>query len=148
MSDKFWDPYIETKSLTELKELQFKMLKKLVNYLYKNNRFYHEKQKCASIKPNDINNLMDIEKLPFLTKQDLREYYPFGLFYTSLDDVVEVHAFSGTTGKPVVGPYTNKDVEIWSEEIYSMLNLHVPVKALPPKTIIPSTEKAKRVIEI
>lgn len=87
----------------------------MVTYVYKNNRFYHEKFKEVDVKPEDIKSLKDIEKLPFLTKQDLREYYPFGLICTSFDNVVEIHASSGTTGKPVVAPYTKKDIDLWSE---------------------------------
>lgn len=115
MSDEFWDSNIETKSLSELKELQLKRLKKLVHYVYKNNRFYHKKLKAVNIQTDDIKTLKDIEKLPFLTKQELRKYYPFELVCTPLDDIVEVHASSGTTGKPIVGPYTRNDVELWGE---------------------------------
>ena len=115
MSNEFWDKKIETKPLSELKELQLKRLKKLVHCIYDNNRFYHKKLKDANVKPADVKSLKDIEKLPFLTKQDLREYYPFGLVCTSLDDIVEIHASSGTTGKPVVGSYTQNDVELWAE---------------------------------
>lgn len=115
MSNEFWNKEIETKPLGELKELQLKRLKKLVHYIYDNNRFYHKKLKDANVKPADIKRLKDVEKLPFLTKQDLREYYPFGLVCTSLDDIVEIHASSGTTGKPVVGSYTRNDVELWGE---------------------------------
>jgi len=115
MYDEFWDPDIETKPLTELKELQLKRLRRLVYYIYKNNRFYREKLKAVNIQPDGIRNLKDLEKLPFLTKQELRKYYPFGLVCTQVDDIVEVHASSGTTGKPVVGPYTRNDMELWGE---------------------------------
>jgi len=115
MSKEFWDPKIETMPLKELKELQSKRLKKLIQYVYDNNQFYNKKLKEVNVKPGDIKTLKDIEKLPFLTKQDLREFYPFGLVCTPLDDIVEVHASSGTTGKPVVGPYTRSDVDLWGE---------------------------------
>ena len=115
MAKEFWNPEIETKPSNELKELQLKRLRRLIQYIYKNNKFYHKKLKDAHVKPDDIKTLKDIEKIPFLTKQDLREYYPFGLVCTKIDDVVEVHASSGTTGKPVVGPYTINDVELWGE---------------------------------
>ncbi|MFH1101531.1 MAG: phenylacetate--CoA ligase [Methanobacteriota archaeon] len=115
MSDTFWDSTIETLPLNKLKELQLQRLKKLVHYIYKTNKFYHTNFKERKINPEDLHTLKDIEKLPFLTKQDLRKYYPFGLVCTPLDDVVEVHASSGTTGKPVVGPYTRNDVELWGE---------------------------------
>ena len=115
MSDEFWNPEIETKPLSELRELQLKRLKRAIQYVYKNNRFYHKKLKDANARPDDIKTLKDIEKLPFLAKQELREYYPFGLVCTEIDDIIEVHASSGTTGKPVVGPYTNNDLELWNE---------------------------------
>ena len=115
MTKEFWNQKIETKSLDELKDLQFKRLRRLMDNIYNNNKFYHKKLRDAQIKPDNIKNLNDIQKLPFLTKQDLREFYPFGLVCTKMDDIVEVHASSGTTGKPVVGPYTYNDVEIWGE---------------------------------
>jgi len=115
MPKEFWDSKIETMPLKELKELQLKRLKKLIQYVYDNNQFYNKKLKEVNFKPGDIKTLKDIEKLPFLTKKDLREFYPFGLVCTQLDDIVEVHASSGTTGKPVVGPYTRNDVDLWGE---------------------------------
>ncbi len=115
MIKEYWNPKIETKPLNELKELQLKRLKKMIRYIYNNNHFYNKKLKEVNIKPYDIKSLKDIEKIPFLTKQDLRDFYPFGLICTEIDDIIEVHASSGTTGKPVVGPYTKNDVELWSE---------------------------------
>jgi phenylacetate-CoA ligase len=115
MSKEFWDKNLETKPLNELKKLQLKKLKKLIKYVYKNNRFYHNKLKESKIKPDDIKTLNVLEKIPFLTKNDLRQYYPFGLVCTEMDEIIEVHASSGTTGKPVVGPYTRNDVEVWAE---------------------------------
>ena len=115
MSKEFWDKKMETISYNRLKELQLERLKKLIKYIYSDNKFYNKKLKDVNIKPNDIKTLKDIEKLPFLTKQDLRNYYPFGLVCTEIDNIIEVHASSGTTGKPVVGPYTKADVELWAE---------------------------------
>ena len=115
MLKEFWDKKIETMSVNKLKELQLERLKKLVQYIHKNNKFYNTKLKNVNVKPDDVKTLKDIEKLPFLTKQDLRNYYPFGLLCTELDNVVEVHASSGTTGKSVVGPYTKADLELWAE---------------------------------
>ncbi len=99
----------------ELKNLQLKRLKHLIKYVYNANSHYHQKLKESHIKPSDVSSLKDIEKIPFLTKQDLRNYFPFGLVCTPLDDIIEVHASSGTTGKPVVGPYTRNDEEVWGE---------------------------------
>jgi phenylacetate-CoA ligase len=115
MTKKYWNKEIETKNLHELKDLQFKRLKNMISYIYKNNKIYNEKLKKSKFKPNDLKKLKDLEKLPFLTKTDLREIYPFGLVCTPIDDIIEVHASSGTTGKPVVGPYTKHDIELWSE---------------------------------
>ena len=115
MNENMWDPEHEAKPISELKRLQLSRLKKLVAYVYEHNQVYHKKFKEANLKPADVKSLKDLERFPFLTKQDLRLYYPFGLLCTPLDDVVEVHASSGTTGKPVVGPYTKHDVELWGE---------------------------------
>ncbi|HEC76448.1 MAG TPA: phenylacetate--CoA ligase family protein [Thermoplasmatales archaeon] len=112
---KFWDEKIETMPINELKEIQYKRLKKIVKMVYEKNEIYHKKFDEAGIKPDDIKTLEDIKKLPFLTKDELRNYYPFGLLCVELDDCIEVHASSGTTGKPVVGVYTKSDIEIWAD---------------------------------
>jgi len=115
MTIDLWDSKIEAMPLDDLKALQLKRLKTLVKMVYSNNKYYKKKLDENGVKPDDIKKLSDIEKLPFLTKHDLRQYYPFGMVCTEIDDVVEVHASSGTTGKPVVGPYTRNDVELWGE---------------------------------
>ncbi len=115
MTTELWDSKSESMPIAELKELQLTRLKELVRRVYNTNKYYKGVFDTAGIKPSDIKQLKDIEKLPFLTKNELREYYPFGLVCTELDDIVEVHASSGTTGKPVVGPYTHNDVELWGE---------------------------------
>ena len=84
----------------------------MILYIYKNNKIYHDKLNELEFKPYDLKKLKDIEKLPFLTKQDLRDFYPFGLVCSQIDDIVEVHASSGTTGKPIVGPYSRNDVDL------------------------------------
>lgn len=115
MKQDFWDRKNETMPFPELQNLQLKRLRKLIKYVYEKNQLYHKKLSDAKMKPGSIQTLQDLEKLPFLTKQDLRAYYPFGLVCTPLDDIIEVHASSGTTGKPVVGPYTRNDAELWGE---------------------------------
>jgi phenylacetate-CoA ligase len=115
MASDLWNTQYEAMSSDDLKKLQLKRLKILIKKVYEKNAYYKKKLDVAHIKPADIKTLKDLEKIPFLTKQDLREYYPFGLVCTPLDDIVEVHASSGTTGKPVVGPYTKNDVELWAE---------------------------------
>jgi phenylacetate-CoA ligase len=115
MPADLWDNKIEAMPIKKLKELQLKRLKELINRVYSKNKYYKLKFDEAKVKPSDIKELKDLEKLPFLTKHDLRKYYPFGLVCTELDEIVEVHASSGTTGKPVVGPYTRNDVDLWGE---------------------------------
>ena len=115
MTEDIWNSKIESMPLEELKTLQLKRLKQIVKYTYSSNKYYHDRFKKRNIRPDDITSLKDISKLPFLTKQELREYYPFGLVCTQQDDIVEVHASSGTTGKPVVSPYTQNDLELWGE---------------------------------
>jgi phenylacetate-CoA ligase len=112
---KFWDGKIETMPFDDLKKLQCKRLRETVARAYTKNEMYRQKFKKAGVTPDDIRTLDDLEKMPFLTKDDLRDYYPFGLLCVNLNECVEVHASSGTTGKPVVGPYTAKDLDIWAE---------------------------------
>lgn len=115
MAEPLWDSTHEAMAPQNLQALQLKRLKALAERIYRSNRYYKERFDGAKVKPASIKSLKDIEKIPFLTKQDLRTYYPFGLVCTPLDDIVEVHASSGTTGKPVVGPYTRADLDLWSE---------------------------------
>ncbi|HWQ19327.1 MAG TPA: phenylacetate--CoA ligase [Methanotrichaceae archaeon] len=102
-------------SRPELEDLQLRRLKDTVVRAYKNVPFYHKKMQEAGITPQDIQSLKDLQKLPFTKKANLRENYPFGLFAVPRDQVVRVHASSGTTGKPTVVGYTAKDIETWSD---------------------------------
>ena len=99
----------------ELEELQLRRLKSTVESVYKNVPFYHERMLRAGVSPQDIRNLKDLKRLPITNKANLRENYPFGLFAVPRDNVVRVHASSGTTGKPTVVGYTAKDIETWSD---------------------------------
>jgi len=99
----------------ELEKLQLRRLKEVVYRVYAFVPFYKEKMDKAGVKPDDINTLDDIKKLPFTTKQDLRDNYPFNLFAVPMSEVVRIHSSSGTTGKPTVVGYTKKDIDIWSE---------------------------------
>ncbi len=114
-TDAIWNPKVETMPVKELKELQLKRLRWVVDHAYKNNRVYHDNFKSAGLKPGDIKTLDDLAKIPFLTKDDLRNSYPFGMVCVPMDKVIEIHASSGTTGKPVVGTYTKGDLGVWSE---------------------------------
>ena len=98
-----------------MKKLQLERLQKTVKTCYDKVPFYRKKFDKMGIKPGDIKSLEDITKLPFTTKYDLRDEYPFGLNAVPMDQIVRVHASSGTTGKPVVGTYTKNDIDNWAE---------------------------------
>ena len=102
-------------SRDEMHDLQGKRLVKLVKYVYTNVKFYREKMQAMGIEPGDIHGIEDIVKLPFTTKQDLRDNYPYGLQAAPASEIVRVHASSGTTGNPTIVGYTQKDIEIWAE---------------------------------
>ena len=113
----FWNEKIETMPREELEELQLKKLQETVKRAFDKIPYYNKKYSEAEVYPEDIETLKDIQKLPFITKDDLRESYPFGLFAVDLKDIVELHSSSGTTGKPVVSGYTEKDIATWGETI-------------------------------
>ena len=108
------DP-IEKASLDELRALQLKRLKWSLGHAYANVEHYRRKFDAAGVKPSDVRSLEDLAKFPFMTKADLRETYPFGMFAVPMDRVVRIHASSGTTGKPTVVGYTAKDIDTWSD---------------------------------
>lgn len=111
----YWNKEMETMPVMKRKKLQFKRLKQTVQRCTKN-PFYKEKFKQAGFKPSDLKSLEDLSKIPFTVKDDLRSTYPFGMFTAPLKDIVELHASSGTTGKPIVVGYTQKDIDlVWSE---------------------------------
>ncbi len=99
----------------ELEALKLKRLKESVERAYYLVPFYRKKFDEAGVKPSDIRTLEDLQKLPFTTKQDLRDNYPFGLFAVPLSQVVRIHSSSGTTGKPTVVGYTESDMKVWTE---------------------------------
>jgi len=110
----YWEEEIETLPRVGLESIQLTRLKNLVKRVYKTVAPYREKMDAAGVKPEDIQSLADLAKLPFTVKEDLRDNYPFGLFTVPMDQVVRVHASSGTTGKPTVVGYTKKDLKTWS----------------------------------
>ncbi|WMJ23412.1 phenylacetate--CoA ligase [Paludicola sp. MB14-C6] len=112
---KYWDKDIETAPRAELEALQSYRLSVTVRRVYENVPFYKELFDKHGIKPEDIRTVKDISKLPFTVKQDLRDTYPYGLFATDMDNVVRIHASSGTTGKQTVVGYTENDINIWAE---------------------------------
>lgn len=105
----------ETLSRKEIEKLQLERLKDTVKRVYEHVEPYRKKMNEAGIKPEDIRTLADLRLLPFTTKQDMRENYPYGLFAVSRKKLRRIHASSGTTGKPTVVGYTARDLEVWSE---------------------------------
>ncbi|MCR4429723.1 MAG: phenylacetate--CoA ligase [Tepidanaerobacteraceae bacterium] len=99
----------------EIENIQIERLKYIVNYAYEKVPFYRHAFDRMNLSPRDINSLKDIEKIPFTTKDDLRDNYPYGMFAVPMKDVVRIHASSGTTGRPTVVGYTRKDLDTWSE---------------------------------
>ncbi len=110
-----WNEEYETMSREKLEVLQLRRLQDLAERVYFRVKPYRDMMDEAGVKPEDIKTLADINKLPFTTKDFLRDNYPFGLFTVPLEQVVRVHASSGTTGKPTVVGYTKRDIETWAE---------------------------------
>lgn len=107
----------------QLKELQLKRLKEIVKRVYDSVPFYQQKFKESNLTPDDIKSLDDVKKLPFTTKDDLRDNMPFGMLSTSLENCIELHASSGTTGIPVTACYTREDIKVWSEVMARCLTM-------------------------
>ncbi len=118
-----WNETKECMSREEMNNLQSARLRKLVDYVYHNVEFYRKKMQKIGLLPSDINGIEDITKLPFTTKDDLRDNYPFGLFAVPNSEIVRIHASSGTTGKATVVGYTRKDLDIWSECVARCLSM-------------------------
>ncbi len=118
-----WNETKECMSRDEMTALQSARLVKLVDYVYHNVEFYRKKMQEKGLLPSDIKGLEDITKLPFTTKDDLRDNYPFGLFAVPKSQIVRVHASSGTTGKATVVGYTRRDLDIWSECVARCLTM-------------------------
>lgn len=110
-----WSSYYETMPRNAIRALQLDRLRATLRRVYDSVPFYRKTFDERGIKPRDINSLDDLAKLPFTTKLDLRDNYPFGFFTVPLEDVVRLHSSSGTTGKPVVVGYTRNDVDLWAE---------------------------------
>ena len=113
----FYQKDVETMRRADIEALQLQKLKKMVDYCYNNIPFYHERLQAAGVTGDKIKTLSDIQYIPFTTKDDIRDNYPFGMMACPMKDVVRIHASSGTTGKPTVGVYTQKDIDTWAELI-------------------------------
>lgn len=112
---KYYQPEIETASLEEMRAIQNEKLVKQVKHVYENVEYYRNLMDEKGVKPEDIKSIDDLHKLPFLTKADLRDAYPYGLLGTDLKNCVRIQSTSGTTGRRVVAFYTQKDVDLWEE---------------------------------
>ncbi|NLC17859.1 MAG: phenylacetate--CoA ligase, partial [Clostridiales bacterium] len=116
-----WNETKECMSRGEIRMLQSARLRKMVDRVYHNVEFYRKKMQQLGLEPGDIKDIDDLKKLPFTTKDDLRDTYPFGLFAVPMSEVVRIHASSGTTGKATVVGYTRKDIDLWQECVARVL---------------------------
>jgi len=110
-----WDNPKNLLSRQDIENLQTELLRENIDYAFSNVKFYKEKFSKIGINKSSINSIEDIQKLPFTTKEDFRDNYPFGLFAVPMKNIVRIHASSGTTGKPTVVGYTKKDIDTWSD---------------------------------
>lgn len=115
MEQRYYQPEIETMKLEDMQALQSKRLVAQVKHVYENMPYYREKMEQAGVKPEDIHGIEDLHKLPFLSKDDLRDQYPYGLLATDLKNCVRIQSTSGTTGRRVVAFYTQHDVDLWED---------------------------------
>src|SRR5512133_1533845 len=111
----FFNEEFETLPRPALEALQLKRLQSVLERVYANVPFYRSSFDKNGVRPSDVKSLDDLQRLPFTTKQNMRDSYPYGLFATPMEEIVRIHASSGTTGKPTVVGYTHRDIEIWSE---------------------------------
>uniref|UniRef100_UPI003D7D1F79 phenylacetate--CoA ligase family protein n=1 Tax=Butyricicoccus sp. TaxID=2049021 RepID=UPI003D7D1F79 len=112
---KYYQPEIETMPVDQLKALQSERLVAQVKYVYDNVEFYRNKMDEAGVKPEDIHGIEDLHLLPFITKDDLKDQYPYGLLAKPLADCVRIQSTSGTTGRRVVAFYTQHDIDLWED---------------------------------
>lgn len=113
--EKYWNQEIECMSREDMKKLQSERLVAQVKHVYENVKYYRDLMDEKGVKPEDINSIEDLCKLPFLSKADLREAYPYGLLAAPLSECVRIHSTSGTTGKRVVAFYTQHDIDLWDD---------------------------------
>jgi phenylacetate-CoA ligase len=106
---------METMDRSKMQELQLSRLQKTLDRVYNNVSFYKEKLDEANVKPSEIKDLSDLQKLPFTVKKELRQNYPFGMMAVDMSEVVRIHASSGTSGKPTVVGYSKNDIDHWAE---------------------------------
>ena len=113
--EHYFQPEIECAPVEKLREIQNKLLPAQVQHVWDNVPYYRKKMQDKGVEPGDVKSVDDLYKLPFLTKADLKEAYPYGMLGVPLDECVRIHSTSGTTGKRVVAFYTQNDIDIWNE---------------------------------
>jgi phenylacetate-CoA ligase len=118
-----WNPSAELLPRDNLRTLQVERLRRLVAYASERVPFYRDALSAARVTASDIRSLADLQRLPFTTKADLRDQYPFGLFAVPVQDLARIHASSGTTGKPTVAGYTTADLTLWGEVMARALSM-------------------------
>lgn len=116
-----FQPEIECMDREQLEKLQLERLKATVKRCYDNVKVFRERMDEKGLTPDDVKSLGDLAKLPFTTKQDLRDYYPYDLFAAPLKDIVRIHASSGTTGRQIVAGYTRNDLDMWADAMARQL---------------------------
>lgn len=117
-----WNRKYETMDRSEMQQLQLELLQTTVNRVYRNVPFYHRKFEQLGIAPEEVQSLTDIAKLPFTTKDDLRDGYPYEMFAVPLREIVRIHSSSGATAKPVVVGYTRNDLKHWADQTARVLS--------------------------
>ena len=115
VEEKYYQKEIETMPREEMKKLQSEKIVKQVKHVYENVPYYRDLMDKQGVKPEDISGIDDLHKLPFLTKADLRDAYPYGLLAKPIKDCVRIQSTSGTTGRRVVAFYTQKDIDLWED---------------------------------
>lgn len=117
-----WNPLFECMERSDLEEMQLNRLKETVLRVYARVPHYRSALEVVGVRPEEIRTLEDLQRLPFLTKQDLRSHFPYGMLAVPMDQVVRLHASSGTTGKPVVVAYTRHDLRMWADAMGSVIS--------------------------
>ena len=118
-----WNKQYESLAPEDLRKLQTKRLQNIAHIVYTKVPFYKKKMDELRVKPDDIKDISDIIRLPFTSKDDMRNVYPYGMLAVNQKEIVEIHTSSGTTGKPVVAAYTRNDIELWSEVMARTLSM-------------------------
>ena len=120
---KYFQEDIETASREEIEQWQNEGLVSVVKRVYENVPYYRDLMDKAGVTPDDIKSTADLPKLPFITKDDLRDAYPYGLLAVPLKDCIRIHSTSGTTGRRVVDFYTKKDIDMWYDGCGLYINI-------------------------